>query len=91
MTMSKPEEPAAKAVTLDEAADEARCAAELAAANIPRYLRLQRDFVSQVTPAQPDELVEAAKVTAASAELAAVNIKRFLRLQRESVSRVTPV
>ena len=89
--MSKPGEPEAKSITLDEAADEARRAAELAAANIPRYLRLQRDFASQVTPAKPDELLEAAKVAAASAKLAAVNIKRFLRLQRESASRVTPV
>ena len=71
---------------LDEAADEAKRAAELAAANIPRYLRLQRNFASRVTPVQPAELVEAAEVTALSAELVAVNIKRFLRLQRESVT-----
>ena len=89
--MSKRQNHAAEAVTLNEAADEARRAAELAAANIPRYLRLQRDFASQVTPVKPGELVEAAKVTAASAELAAVNIKRFLRLQREDVSEVTPI
>ena len=88
--MREPEKDAPEAVTLDEAADEARRAAELAAANIQRYLRLQRDFASQVIILQP-KLVEAAEVTAISAELAAVNIKRFLRLQRESGSQVTPV
>ena len=89
--MTKPEQRKADAITLEEAADEARRAAKMAAANIPRYLRLQREFVSQVTPVRPDELVEAAAVTAASAELVAVNIKRFLRLQKASVSEVTPI
>ncbi len=88
--MRKPEEGAPDAATLDEAADEARRAAELAAANIKRYLKLQREFATQVIILTPAELVEAAKATALSAELAAVNINRFLRLQTESVTEVTP-
>ena len=88
--MSRPEKGELEAAMV-EAAEEARRAAELAAANIRRYLRLQRDSPSQVTPVEPGELVEAARATALSTELAAVNIQRFLRLQRESVSEVTPI
>ena len=87
--MRKPRKAVSNA-TMRVAADEARRATKLAAANIRRYLRTQRASATQVIILSP-ELVEGARATALAAELAAVNINRFLRLQKENASQVTPV
>ncbi len=65
------------------AAEEAKMAAELAHANIRRFLDLQGERESSlIMKAHEQQVQDAARAAGAAAELAALNIRRFLELQR---------
>jgi len=66
----------------DKAANEAKMAAELATANIQRFIQLQAERESAlIMRAHEQKLSEAAHAAGTAAELAAINIRRFIELQ----------
>jgi hypothetical protein len=65
-----------------EAASEAKKAAELAAANIARFLKLQSERSGAlIMKAHEQDISLAGEAAGAAAELAAINIRRFIELQ----------
>jgi hypothetical protein len=68
--------------TEDEAAGEAMKAAELAQANIERFLKLQSERAAHlIMRAHEQEMALAGEAAGAASELATINIRRFLELQ----------
>jgi len=66
----------------EEAAAEATKAAELAHANIQRFLSLQKERAAHlIMRAHEQQVTLAGEAAGAAAELAAVNIRRFVELQ----------
>jgi hypothetical protein len=66
----------------DEAAIEAGQAAELAHANIARFLKLQAERSAHlIMRAHEQDIALAGEAAGTAAELAAINIRRFIELQ----------